>query len=72
MGIYDTICKIRNNEISINDVDVKSLESVNVALWKSLLIVRPDLINDIKNYLSSEQLMEILSINNYCSDYYRD
>ncbi len=72
MGIYELICKIRDGEISVTDIEKEQLECVSFAHWKSLLLVRPDLINEIKTFLTAEQLIEILSINNYCSVYYKD
>ncbi len=72
MQIYELLCKIRDGKISVTDIEKEQLGCVSFAHWKSLLLVRPDLINEIKNYLTAKQLSEVLSMNEYCLSYHRD
>lgn len=72
MGFYDFMYLVRNNQKKISDFELEYLQSVSFTHWKLLLLVRPDLINEVRDFLTTSQIVEILSVNKFCINYYQE
>jgi hypothetical protein len=71
-NVYDIIYLIRSNQKNISDFGSRDVEMMTFFHWKTLLLIRPDLINEVKVYLTKRELIEIFSVNPYCVSYYID